>query len=355
MTEPDATTTTDRSSLASAPVAQIVDAMADIPPVAPTSPPRPAPAPGLAATGDVLKETLKPVVALLANVTVITALLVYFGWRRAETQADRLGIDESVLGMTTREYVLRSVGPVLVLLVGVAVCGLAWMALERRLTPLLCPKPDPAADRATPVSAPVRCVVLGLGLSWLLLPGLVYLLGFVWPATAFVLFPASIGAGVLLWVYVTEVRRGHGSTKDDGRPDDGRYIRGEDRGLSRVALVFVGLLVLVCLFWTASNYAEVLGDQLADDFVHAVDRLPGVVVLSEQRLFLDGPEVHEDPLAGPDGEGALRFRYEGLRLLENTGGRYFLVSDGWTETDGVVFVLKDEDDTIRLDFVRKGQ
>ncbi len=310
-------------------VAQIVSPdAAGPPPPEPAAPPAPAPA------GDVLREALKPVVALLANVTVITALLVYFGWRRAETHAERLGIDESVLGMTTREYVLRSVGPVLVLLVGVAVCGLAWMALERRLTPRLLPPTDatPDADAGTPPVA-ARRTVQGLGLAWLILPALVYLLGFVAPALAFVLFPASIGAGALLWVYAGRVRRG-----DDGR--------------SRFALALVGVLVLVCLFWTASNYAEVLGDRLADDFVDEVDRLPGVVVSSQERLYLDGPGVDETQLPGPEEDGGLRYRYEGLRLLEHTGGRYFLVSDGWTPTYGVVFVLEDGDDTMRLDFVR---
>jgi hypothetical protein len=316
-------------------VAQIVGATTTLPATDPTSP-QPAPVAGSTGASDVLKEALKPVVALLANVTVITALLVYFGWRRAETHADRLGIDESVLGMTTREYVLRSVGPILVLLVGVAVCGLAWIALERRLTPLL--RHDPEA----PTPHPIRLAMIALSLAWLILPGLVYLLGFVWRAPAFVLFPASIGAGTLLGFYAGRIRQDRHPNEADHTP----------AGQSRYALGFAGLLVLVCLFWTASNYAEVLGDRLADEFVDDVDGLAGVVVLSEQPLFLDGPGIDEAPLPGPDAEGALQYRYDGLRLLEHTGGRYFLVSDGWTPTYGVVFVLEADDDTIRLDFVR---
>jgi hypothetical protein len=295
-----------------------------------------------APASDVLKEALKPVVALLANVTVVTALLVYFGWRRAETHADRLGIDESVLGMTTREYVLRSVGPVLVLLVGIAVCGLGWMALERRITPPLTASETAAARRG----------LAALGLAWLILPGLVYLLGFVWPATAFVLFPASIGAGALLWVYAARVRRRRSGGDPTAVPADGPADGPADDRSSRVALGLVGLLVLVCLFWTASNYAQVLGDRLADDFVGDVHRLPGVVVSSERSLFLDGPGVDEVPLPGSEEEGALRYRYEGLRLLEHTGGHYFLVSDGWSPTYGVVWVLDSDDDSMRLDFVR---
>lgn len=42
----------------------------------------------------------------------------------------------------------------------------------------------------------------------------------------------------------------------------------------------------------------------------------------------------------------------GLRLLEHTGDKLFLVSDGWTPEYGVVFVLRDDDRTVRLDFVR---
>lgn len=305
---------------------------------APVVPSGPAVMSPPASASDVLKDALKPVVALLANVTVVTALLVYFGWRRAETHADRLGIDESVLGMTTREYVLRSVGPVLVLLVGIAACGLGWMALERRITPTL----------TTPETAGARLGVAVLGLAWLILPGLVYLLGFVRPATAFVLFPASIGAGALLWVYATRLRQHAGADRSD-HPDVDHQT--DDRN-SRVALGLVGLLVLVCLFWTASNYAQVLGDRLADDFVGNVDRLPGVVVSSERSLFLDGPGVDEVPLPGPEADGALRYRYVGLRLLEHTGGHYFLVSDGWSPTYGVVWVLESDDDSIRLDFVR---
>ena len=46
--------------------------------------------------------------AVLANVAVLTALLVYFGWTRSEVYNRRIGIDESILGMLTREYLLRS-------------------------------------------------------------------------------------------------------------------------------------------------------------------------------------------------------------------------------------------------------
>lgn len=280
-----------------------------------------------------LRDLLRPVLGFLANITVLTALLVYFGWRRSETQAQRLGIDESVLGMSTREYVLRSVGPVLALLVGVSVAGLVWVSIDRRLAPLV----RSAPSRLTHDRRAVAILRL-LAVAWLVLPALVWLTGFVWRETAFVLFPASIGTGVFLAQYAAHLRQ------DDAASD------GASRRRNLAAYAFTGLLVSVCLFWTASNYAEVEGVRLARYHAERVGRLPGVVVYSEGRLHLEGPGVTETGLAGD--QGSPRYRYAGLRLLEHTGGKFFLISDGWTTTYGVVFMLRDDDESIRLDLVR---
>jgi len=288
-------------------------------------------------TGELLKKILGPAVGFLANITVMTALLVYFGWRRAETQAKELGIDESILGMSTREYLLRSVGPVLVLLVGIGAGGLIWLSIERRLTPVLRgPRPGDGGERRAHGRAASLTLRL-LGLAWLLLPAVVIGLGNIWPSPATVLFPVSIGAGVLLWLYARHCR-----WSDEDL--DGHHGRGP------LVVVFVGLLVLVTLFWTASNYAEVLGRRLADDFARNIGALPGVAVYSEVRIHLDGPGVGESAL--PEDDGTSRYRYSGLRLLEHTGGKYFLVSDGWTTKYGVVFILRDDDRSLRFDFVR---
>jgi hypothetical protein len=274
-----------------------------------------------------LRGLLRPVVAVVANVTVLTALLVYFGWRRSETQSRQLGIDESIFGSGTRDYLLRSVGPVLVLLVGTALAAFAWVALDRRLAPLV-------ESRRSPTLAGL--LLRGLAWAWLLLPAATWLASRQWPATAFVLFPASIGAGVLLLQYAHHLR-------GLGQPVDGAAAR-----RATVAHAATVLLVGVCLFWTVSNYAEVEGDRLAARL--APGDLPGVVLSSEHRLHLEGPGVTEESLPGDDTE--LRYRYTGLRLLEHTGGRYFLVSDGWTPSYGVVFMIRDGDEAVRLDFVR---
>jgi hypothetical protein len=297
-------------------------------------PPGPPPSPD---AGEGTAKLLRPVVGVLANVTILTALLVYFGWRRSATQAERLGIYENILGMSTRDYVLRSVRPVLVLLVGIGVAGLAWVVLDRWLVPLV----RSGLQRAQPGGAPDRRTVRllrGLSLAWLVLPAVVWLMGFVWRPLAFVLFPVSIGAGLLLMLYAAHLRQ------LDAPSDDATRRRNAARQVSGA------LLVGVCLFWTAANYAQVQGVQLARQTAQQIDRLPGVVVYSRSPLHLDGPGVAETDLSGPSGN--LRYRYRGLRLFEHTGGKYFLVSDGWTPAYGVLFVLADDDTSVRVDFVR---
>jgi hypothetical protein len=284
-----------------------------------------------------LRNALRPVLGFLANATVLTALLVYFGWRRSATQAERLGITESILGMSTRDYLLRSVRPVLVLLVGVSVVGFVWVVLDRWLVPLV----RSAAERSESDGRNDRRIVWvlrTLSVSWIILPTLVWLMGFVWPALAFVLFPVSIGVGVLLMLYVTHLRR------LDFVSDDAARRR------NLAAQVSGALLVGVCLFWTAANYAHVEGVQLARDIIADTDQLPSVIVYSEGRLHLDGPSVAETKLSNV--EGGIQYRYRGLRLLEHTGDKYFLISDGWTPTYGVLFTLRDDDESVRIDFIR---
>ncbi len=287
--------------------------------------------------GDVFRRAAAPMAGVLANVTVLTALLVYFGWRRSETQSQRLGIDQSILGLSTTDYLLRSIGPVLVLLVGVSGLGLAWVALDRRVAPWFAGGPG---DPRRPPAA--RHVLRLLGFAWLALPLMVWLVGFVWPSPAYILLPVSLGIGALLLVYAAHLHY----------PTPGPEATAAEKQRVVVRAAFALLLACVCLFWTASNYAEVLGVSLADGLAGDVDRLPAVTVYSEEPLYLEGPGVNEESLGG--GEGVLRYRYTGLRLYDHTGGRLLLVSDRWTPTFGVVYVL-DDDEPIRIDFVHDGR
>ena len=62
--------------------------------------------------------------ALGGILTLVTAVLFYFGWRRSDVQAVEMGVDVSLFGFSSQDYVLRSISslylPLLVLSLPVA-------------------------------------------------------------------------------------------------------------------------------------------------------------------------------------------------------------------------------------------
>ncbi|MEU4443758.1 hypothetical protein AB0K14_20465 [Actinosynnema sp. NPDC050801] len=256
-------------------------------------------------------DAVRRVGEALANVTVITGLLVYFGWRRSDVQARELGIDSAVLGMSTTDYVLRSVGPVFLLLAVVVVIALVCRWLEPRVR----------AAGARPGKAG-RALSAVLAAAWLLLPALTVVLGLLFPVTSFYAFPLAVGGGILLSLYGSLLRR------PDTHP-----------AWTRV-LAFA--VVSLSLFWSAGNYAEVRGVDLARDYAADVLGKTAVVVYAAERLHITAPGACEEPL--PADGSRYRFRYLGLRLFDKVGAQYFLVSDGWTRDRGTVVVLADNDD-----------
>ncbi|HKY17202.1 MAG TPA: hypothetical protein VJM33_19905 [Microthrixaceae bacterium] len=276
---------------------------------------------GLSPTS-VWSTVARSVLTVFVNVTVLTSLLVYFGWRRSETQSSRLGIDQATLGMSTQEYVLRSVGSVTNLLLGVGVIGLLWIAFDRVVAPRL-------EGRSWLKAVCLVVLVLVLAIATALLE--------VWrPSLRYVSFPLFIAIAMVVAIDLGWLRS-HPSPK------------GRDR-YARVALLSFGwLIVVVCLFWATSNYADVRGRDLADALDCKVAQLPGVVLTSEKPLFLPADSIERTLL---DDQGVTAHRYVGLRLLENTGGRLFLIPDQWRLHAGTVIVLPDSDPAVRFDFVR---
>ncbi|MGN9841052.1 hypothetical protein ACTMTI_23295 [Nonomuraea sp. H19] len=267
---------------------------------------------------------LRWVLGVLANVTVLTALLVYFGWERSEWQADELGIDQSVLALSPNDYVLRSVGPVLVLVLIVGVSGLLWLQLDHLLAPRV--RTDGKSDRL------VRYALRALAVAWLWCPAVIWALGFVAALVefAYVALPLSIGAGLLLTLYGTHLRNTlPGATPRTGMP---------------LLYTFVAVIACAMLFWGTGNYAHVHGVALAMKLT-AGEQM-SVTVYSTRRLNL--AVGAESTLPGSTDKDAYTYRYSGLRLLLHTGGRYFLIGDDWVRGKGVVIMLR-ESAAIRLE------
>jgi hypothetical protein len=270
---------------------------------------------------------LRQIATLATNVAILTALLVYFGWRRTETQAARLGVDETIFGLSTRDYLLRSVGPVLQILAIVAVAGLVAVYLDRALWRRA--QGHGLADRT------LRIALFGMSISWLILPMLIIGLGYIAPAAAFVAFPLAIAGGVLLLMYAGRLRR-----ELQGHDQKSTRWRSAEKAFAIVALC-------VTAFWATSNYADVLGTQVADATINHVSELTSVTVYAVQRLGISGPGTHETPVTGA-GE-TYRYRYTGLRLLEHTGDKYFLIPNLWNPDTGEIMMLKDSS-SLRFEF-----
>ncbi|WP_117215522.1 hypothetical protein [Allorhizocola rhizosphaerae] len=285
--------------------------------------------PAEAGTGLAL-ELAKQLAALLGNVTVVTALLIYFGWQRSETQARRLGIDESILAMSPREYILRSVGPVFQLLLIVAVGGMLWWFFDQFLVgrAVMSRSDDGRRIGVRLWRAPYfwPWIVLICAVLCSVVPVAAW---FYWPEDAYVLFPLGVAASVLLGLYALQLR----DIVADRRTPRGSWGK-----------AFALLILVLCLFLSGSRRAEVLGNELADDLARQLSNGSNtvrVVVYSPDRLHIDAPGVAEEPL--PKEDSRYRYRYSGLIFLEYTGGKYFLVPDGWRPGDGMVVVLKDDD------------
>lgn len=254
------------------------------------------------------------VTSIGSPIALASALLLYFGWARSDAQARAFGADVSVFGMSPQDLVLRSVDalffPLILLLLG-------WL-LVLRLRPLL--------ERRASVVAPV------LRWAWLLVvPGLV--LTVVTPGVGRVLLPG--------WVLLAV-----GGTAYGGHLRRRRRDPGARAPLAVTALVTA--LLLVALFWQVESLASVWGRAQAAAIKDApATRLAPVSVVSGSRLHVDGPGVTETTLPGE--EGALRWCYSGLYLLQHSGGKHFLLTDGWDEGRGRLLPVADTE-SVRLQF-----
>jgi hypothetical protein len=277
------------------------------PPMAAPEPPTvPAPVevkvPEAASGERSLTNTLQAIATVGPPITVITALLFYFGWKRSNVQAVYLGIDESVLGMSTQDYLMRSTSSLFLPLAGIAAAALAWVLVNEHATRLIERRWRPSL---------LAWLVKGLlvaGLACLLLGARTVptrreddLVG-----------PLALVVGLLVATWAVHLGRRVAAVTDR------RATAPRPPWQAPLAKALVGVLVALGLFWEVTNYAGVVGRGYGQLLAAEVAARTGVVVYSPKRLYIQAPGVHEDELADPD--AAYRFRYTGLRLLQRSGG-----------------------------------
>jgi hypothetical protein len=279
----------------------------------------PAPQPAPTDPTRSLRATLRGVGTVVAPTSAVTALLYYFGWTRTSVQATRLGLDESLLGYSTQDYLLRSITSMLAPLVVGFLALLAGLGLHALLTTWIQRTGGPA-DKST--AEPVRRrrlgrVVVGIGVGGLVLVAVggagtqvkqpsheLYL------AT-----PICVTLGLILLIYAANLYRRfliRAALADAAE---------ELQGLRVVGVGAVLMLVIASLFWNVSHYADIKGRRLASTVERQVPNQPSVIVYSEKRLYLQPPviETRLDPT-----DAAYKFAYSGLKLLFRADDKFFL-------------------------------
>jgi hypothetical protein len=305
--------------------------------VAPAGAPVDASPAGAASSEATVLRVVQSMGAVIGPTALITALLFYFGWAKADAFARYFGLDVSLFGLSTQDYLLQSIRAVFVPLGVVLIAGLGLLSAHRTVVHLLERDPSRALwRRVAGALAAAGTVSFVFGLA-------TYAERF--PSDAqLVVTPMSLMLGVGLLGYAVLVARRtrraqHRHASAPPGPSGGP-------GLS---LILVSMLLAVGLVWAVSAYAEVKGREEGEHVHDQLEFQPGVVVYSARRLHIAGPGVAEAELA--EAESAYAFRYDGLKLLFHSRGRYFLVPASWSLTSGTTIVLQDND-SLRLEFVR---
>jgi hypothetical protein len=263
--------------------------------------------------------------SVVAPTTLLTGLLVYFGQMYVAGYCRYFGVNFTALGLGVQEYLTRSVDGVFVPLALAAVTTLAAAAAHRLLRRLL----DTAAPRtarawrlAIAAGGGAALAVAGLALAGedhTLVPAVPELGGL------------CLAGGVLLLAYVSR------------RPAAGEPPAGW--AVARWGAMF--LLVSIGLFWAVGSYANGVGTARARELAAGLAAWPDTVLYSTASLSLRGPGVRQTACA--DRRAAYRYRYDGLKLVLQSGDRYFFLPAGWSRTDGAALIIP-RTDAVRLEF-----
>lgn len=268
---------------------------------------------------------------IVAPTTLLTAVLFYFGWSHAFWFFDYFGVNSTVLGLTTQDFLMRAVDGLFVPITVAAVAGLAvvWgpAMLPARLR-------DRVRERIAPVVPRIASAV-GLLLVVNGLSRIVWLTPF---NQTLAVAPLCLGSGVVLLLYAARRRRLQ-AAPNAAAP--GHWI-------AWIEWSAVFALVGLSMFWAANDYAAAVGTARAKELVQAIASHPKVVIYSARSLNLDQDGVRETHC--PDAEAAYGFRYDGLFLVLQAGDQYVLLPDRWTPERGRAIVLP-RTDFLRLEFV----
>lgn len=296
-----------------------------------------------------LLVTMKGIASLVAPTSLVTALVFYFGWTRTSTQAALMGLEDSLLGFTFQDYLLRSIDPMYWPLFAGVVAALAGLALHGALLAWLRPTFEP--DGRVRLETGRRKLLVRLCGVLFALGALTLALGVVGnsvdrPSRAVSLWsPLCITLTIVVIGYSVFLLR-----RFVAPPALAGGAAGELSALRFVGSILTVLLLLLSLFWNVARYAEIKGIDLALLVEERLETFPDAVVYSSRRLHLPAPA--EETELSQDEASAYRFRYSGLKVLFRSGGRVFLRPSDPTVSRANILLAETAD--LRFEFESPG-
>lgn len=315
-----------------------------------------------------------------SQAVLITALFYYFGWVYTHSFFSYFGVEPSLIGYSTTDYVLRSINvsfyPFIYLTFAALVLfGFHCLVMAPGLmgtTPSLPPSSDTAisgmSGPVTPCTTQSRLSrVIGSAVSWtwalarwrLSLSGIRWIIG-VFHAVAILLavavfagmlFPEQFGAplglvlplslmlSVGLLGYVAHVCSRYPEARAVTTPS---WPTPPARAYTLTLLT----LGLVAGLWAVSLYGDHAGTQSAADFATQLPTRPTVVVYSTERIALNGPGIDAREITELGTK--YHYQYTGLRFLVHSPDKFLLLPSRWQHGRDRVFFLRD-DNSIRID------
>ncbi|MGH1564022.1 hypothetical protein [Mumia sp. DW29H23] len=273
------------------------------------------------ATLDVSRLT-RILAGVVAPATVLTGLLFFFGWSRATALFGVFGLNPTVLGLSTTDYLVGAQDGLFLPLAVVALLALvgSWC-----VTVL----PGPFRRLLAQPWLPPLTVVVGV---LLVAEGVLGLFG-ASVLDGVAVAPLCLIAGVLLLAAVVRAKAPHRTVAE--------------RRARAVELVAVFVVVALGLFWAVADYSSAVGRQRADEIVDGLGTSSSAVLYSAQSLGIPADEV--DVTVCTSADPAYRIRYAGLFLLLQAGDQYVFLPQSWTYDAGSAYVVP-RSDAVRLDF-----
>lgn len=278
-----------------------------------------------------IQKSLEVMGKVVAPSALIAALLYYFGWARTNALYSALGIDQSLLQFTTQEYFLQSIQTTLGSASIIMMAALALIWLHHGLNRLK-----------------------DLNRTWLIwIASLISITSFVLVIISYlipqtssnyqpvsILIPLLWTVGVALLLYGLSIL----AQLKMARDAEGKKIPFSEtfpEWLRNWSTGLIAILLIVGTFSTTSIFAKMQGQAHAEAIKANPGILPAVTVYSQKPLMLEGAGITVKTIG--DDPDTFRYRYQGLRFLVLSRGKYFLLPSHWKDGVSSAILLTDSE------------